>query len=364
MRLLQISFTPYPEVRVQKMRSSLIEAGHQVMLICRTLREPCPDAVAVEAIALPFSLVWNRAISMACRSYQPDAIILRDIPLAWLVHRIAQNYNIPVIQDIADDYAACIRVWRQTEGVGGWLRKGWSRSVIVARMLEKYSLKHSSAVLSVCEESTQRLISAGAHPDHTHELHNTPMRPNGLPVNIAHEHPALVYLGEVHAYRGFTQLLIAMQEAAPWHLHVIGTGLHLTRYQKIAVDLEMDDRIHWHGWQTPVEAARLLTQADVGIIPHLVNPMTQNTQPNKMFEYMAAGLPVISTPLTPISRVLNAEKCGITAHSPQVLPMMLCTLSDLEHAKAMGQRGFDAVYNRYHWQRDAATLLRVVEGVR
>lgn len=363
MRLLLISFTPYPEVRVRKMRQSLIDAGHRVMLICRTLHEPCSDAIAAEASPLPFSHIWYKTIKTACHLFMPDAIILRDIPLFWLVHQVAKRLNIPVITDIADDYAACIKVWKKTEGLQEWLRKGWRRSVTIARMLEQTSLAHSSAVLCICDEAKQRLISIGASPEHTHVVHNTPWKPQTPPNHCDHDHPTVAYVGEVHAYRGFTELLAAMQKVSRWHLMVIGTGMHLRRFRCQAVKMDIDDRVHWFGWQPPDKAVQLLSMADVGIIPHLVNPMTQNTQPNKLYEFMSAGLPIASTPLSPVSRVLSTEKCGFTFAEWHELPAILGMLNHTKLATEMGVRGYEAVKDHYHWQRDADVMLKVVEGL-
>jgi teichuronic acid biosynthesis glycosyltransferase TuaH len=46
--------------------------------------------------------------------------------------------------------------------------------------------------------------------------------------------------------------------------------------------------------------AALIRQADVGLIPHRRTPLTETIEPQKVWEYLAGGLPVVSTDLPPI----------------------------------------------------------------
>jgi glycosyltransferase involved in cell wall biosynthesis len=47
----------------------------------------------------------------------------------------------------------------------------------------------------------------------------------------------------------------------------------------------------------PAEMARLLGRASVGLVPYLLNDYTSGVFPMKVYEYLAAGLPVVTTAL-------------------------------------------------------------------
>ena len=53
---------------------------------------------------------------------------------------------------------------------------------------------------------------------------------------------------------------------------------------------------------TGTDVPRLLKWCDVGVIPFAVTPSTETMLPIKLFEYLALGLPVVSTPLGEVCR--------------------------------------------------------------
>ena len=54
-----------------------------------------------------------------------------------------------------------------------------------------------------------------------------------------------------------------------------------------------------------------LKKSSVGTIPHHVTNHTNYTIPNKLFDYMYYGLPVIASGCRPIARILQKEGCGM-----------------------------------------------------
>jgi len=61
-------------------------------------------------------------------------------------------------------------------------------------------------------------------------------------------------------------------------------------------------RVHWLGRKTYAELPRYVRGFDVGLIPFTVTPLTLAASPTKLFEYLASGLPVVSTPLPEAQR--------------------------------------------------------------
>lgn len=57
------------------------------------------------------------------------------------------------------------------------------------------------------------------------------------------------------------------------------------------------DNVHFIGPVPYQELPQLFSQASVGIIPHRVNRFTASMNPLKLYEYLASGLPVVSTPV-------------------------------------------------------------------
>jgi glycosyltransferase involved in cell wall biosynthesis len=106
----------------------------------------------------------------------------------------------------------------------------------------------------------------------------------------------------------------------------------------------------------------LLAKVKVGVIPLQPIPNYRDAYPVKLFEYMAAGLPVVATDIPRWREVLEAHDCGVCVPhgSPERLAAAITgLLEDDDRARAMGERGRQAAVERYSWQTQADALARL-----
>ncbi|NUQ21724.1 MAG: glycosyltransferase, partial [Gemmatimonadaceae bacterium] len=89
-----------------------------------------------------------------------------------------------------------------------------------------------------------------------------------------------------------------------------------------------------------------------------------STVPNKLFDYMAAGLPVVTSSAIPAARIVRETGAGevFTARDASSLAGAIERLRAPEARTTRGEAGRRAVRERYNWERDSATLLAAVEG--
>lgn len=80
-------------------------------------------------------------------------------------------------------------------------------------------------------------------------------------------------------------------------------------------DLEARPNIHYLGPRQSDEIAAYVQSFDVGMVPFVVDDLTRAVSPLKMYEYMAAGVPVVATPLP----VCKAHPLVATADDPHTL---------------------------------------------
>jgi len=109
------------------------------------------------------------------------------------------------------------------------------------------------------------------------------------------------------------------------------------------------------------ELHRYTASADAGLILFQGNCLNHILSlPNKLFEYMMAGIPVLACDLPEIARVVNKHGCGVTVDpsDPEaVARAMMDMAADPGEARRMGERGRAAAMEFYTWDVSARRLL-------
>lgn len=93
---------------------------------------------------------------------------------------------------------------------------------------------------------------------------------------------------------------------------------------------------------------------DVGLIPYLLNDWTASVDPLKLLEYLAAGIPVVTTPLLEVQKYASVVRQGGTPAA--FLAAVHDALASDEHARAAGR----AIAARNTWSHRAEAFLALV----
>jgi glycosyltransferase involved in cell wall biosynthesis len=100
-------------------------------------------------------------------------------------------------------------------------------------------------------------------------------------------------------------------------------------------------------------------------VPHHARESWNTTIPNKLFDYMAAGLAVVSSDAVPAARVINETGAGLVFRSgdSRDLAEKLTQLVDIQTWERFRRLGREAVLSRCNWESDTRVLLDVVSRV-
>lgn len=115
------------------------------------------------------------------------------------------------------------------------------------------------------------------------------------------------------------------------------------------------------GWLAYEKVGEAISQADIGII--FLEPTENNMlagPPNKLFNYMRYGLPVVSTDLPETSRIIRETECGLIVkdRSTTGLVKALSTLIDNEDKRRrVGENARRAARDTYSWEHMEKRLL-------
>ncbi len=185
------------------------------------------------------------------------------------------------------------------------------------------------------------------------------------PEIAADERLKLIHVGTLGRTRGLFLMLDVMSALgpdAPVSLYLAGHHADPADEPVLRerVEGELKGRVHLLGRVPPGEVPGYLKAADVCWSPFVGGPQYSLPNiPTKVYEGMAAGLPVLVSDLADHAAPVRAERCGV-AVAPTVanhLAGVRRLLADPDERKAMGARGLAAVRARYSWEAIEADLL-------
>jgi glycosyltransferase involved in cell wall biosynthesis len=120
------------------------------------------------------------------------------------------------------------------------------------------------------------------------------------------------------------------------------------------------------GWQSRGDLAAVLSRARVGLVLFQPGPNHTEAMPNKLFEYMAAGLPIIASDFPLWRSIVESAGCGLLVDpaSPSAIGEAAGWIFDHpEEAAAMGRAGLVAVRERFTWEGEGAKLVALYRRI-
>lgn len=174
------------------------------------------------------------------------------------------------------------------------------------------------------------------------------------------KHDQVCYVGGIARIRGILEVVQAMGLAQRGiRLQLVG------QFSEPAVEVQAQIDAGWQqidalGFLGRKEVAQVLARAVGGLVTFLPLPNHVDAQPNKMFEYMSAGVPVIASHFPLWREIVEGNACGICVDplDPQAIAQAVDFLaSHPEEAECMGRNGQRAVAEKYNWGIEEAKLL-------
>ncbi|WP_432260410.1 glycosyltransferase [Cupriavidus sp. TMH.W2] len=142
------------------------------------------------------------------------------------------------------------------------------------------------------------------------------LEPGQLPAELIEiPEPRIVYHGVLSDFKvDFSLLLAAARARSDWQWVFIGEEREGQRSELVA-ELAQLANVHFLGYRSYARLPDYLRAMQVGLLPSLINDYTKSMFPMKFFEYLAAGLPVVSTPLAFTEARLEGLEVGADADS-------------------------------------------------
>ena len=124
--------------------------------------------------------------------------------------------------------------------------------------------------------------------------------------------------------------------------------------------------VRLHGWLDRRQVADLLSRARAGLVLFHPAPNHVDSQPNKLFEYMSAGLPVIASRFPLWEQIVGRMECGLLVDprdSAAIAGAMRWILENPVEAEEMGRRGRAAVESTFNWSSEKVKLIALYHRI-
>ena len=351
------SLHPADDVRiVEKQARCLLAAGHHVTVVARPPAPAEPGGIDFKLLDLPDVARWKRpwvmgraALALA-RSSRPDVVQFHDPELIFAALALRKGRR-RVIYDVHEDVPADIRSKRW---IPGPLRPFVA---LLAGALERLTARHFDAIVAATPTIAERFQRYGARV----VLVRNSVKLSEFMQNTI-ETPRqrqAAYVGRISFDRGLVEMVEACRAA---NLPLVMAG-SIGAEEKTWL-AHHGEGVEWRGRLDRNAVARLLSQSLVGFCVLHAEPNYLRALPTKIFEYMAAGLPVITSDLPVAKEIVEQARCGLViAHGDsQALTVALRQLAgNGAEARAMGSRGLAAASRLYNWEDDAARLVDLYE---
>ena len=173
-----------------------------------------------------------------------------------------------------------------------------------------------------------------------------------------------IHLGLFNKSRGLFEMLAGVKQMENVELLFLGEYSDGTEDQlhKIIESYGLVDRVQYKPWAPFEEAMNHVRNSDVGLIMFLPGYHNHtHALPHKLFDYMAAGIPVIAPKFAvEVSEIIDQAKCGLLVDSsdPMSLQGALENLiANPESIRLMGKNGKDAIRDKYNWEAESDKLV-------
>jgi glycosyltransferase involved in cell wall biosynthesis len=299
---------------------------------------------------------WARRAASAITE-RPALVIAHDMDGLLAGARLKRRLRTPLIYDAHELFPDMAAAGRPSYELRGWA--WWERRLV----------RHADGVLAVTP-SRAHVMADRLGIDLPRVIRNVPETSaisttpadylrRGVPPGKL----VLLYSGGVQPARGLEQAIAALALLPECILVVMGAGenAYLDELRAAALDAGVADRVLWREPVRPQNVVSVTAGADVGLVLNRnVGLNNYLSLPNKVFEYLAAGLPVVVSDSPDLTDLLLRYDAGVTCdpEDPAAIADALGrVLADAERLRANARRAAPELT----WERESRDFVDAVE---
>lgn len=176
----------------------------------------------------------------------------------------------------------------------------------------------------------------------------------------------ICYLGSISNIRGIEEICAAMGLlTSDARLNIAGRFDEPLLEQTVR-GMPGWQRVNAMGFVDRVGVREVLGRSMVGLVTFHPAPNHIDAQPNKMFEYMSAGIPVIASDFPLWRKIIIGNRCGLVVNPldpSEIANAIDYLIMNTDEARQMGENGRRAVLKEFNWEGEEKKLLDFYEYI-
>ncbi|HOE38495.1 MAG TPA: glycosyltransferase family 4 protein [Bacteroidales bacterium] len=293
-------------------------------------------------------LKFSKLALSKAKELQADVYHIHDPELLRIALKL-QKFGAKIIYDSHEDLPR--QILNKTY-IPKYLRK------LISRITENYENKISkklNAIIAATPHIRNRFLIINKN---TVDINNFPIIED-IKFNSDWENRELAigYIGGIFKTRGIFETLDAINNT-DIKLHLAGNFSH-SQLETECKSHPAWKQVEFHGYLDRDGVNELLKKVRLGMVILEATPSYIVSLPIKMFEYMAAGLPVIASDFPLWKSIIEESKCGVCVdqtNSKLIKETLLSLINDTDKLAKFGNNGRKAVELNYNWNNEVQKL--------
>ncbi len=319
-----------------------------------------------EAAMAAFNRTFLDRVEPDVRAFRPTVIYHRHGVFSLAGLALARRLGVPLVLEVNASEV--------------WAREAWSRLYFggLARRMERVAFERADRLVLISEELIPTVESLGG------DRARIVVNPNGVDVarfdpesrgddvrrrlGFGRDDIVCGFVATFHRWHGVVflaeQLSTLMSADARLRFMLVGDGDLRPEVENMVRSAGLSERVRFTGLVAPAEVPAHLGACDILLSPHL--PFEDGTpffgSPTKLFEYLAAGRPVVASRLGQIGRVVEDGTTGLLfepGDAPAFRSAVLRLAADPELRARLGREARKTAERRYTWE---ANVRRALDG--
>lgn len=342
---------------------SLNSKGHEVFLVVADGRgNEVFDGVTIEDVGRPTGRI-DRMFKVTQRVFAKAVELNADIyhlhdpellPIGLKLKRLGKK----VVFDAHEDVPKQI--------LGKHYLHPWVRYILswAFAHFERYACSRFDGVLTATPYIRDKFLLINPR---SVDINNFPMIGElESPVTWQDKAKEVCYVGNIAQIRGINEVVLAMESTRTnVRLNLVGSFAEKQVETKLRTQQGWV-KVQYFGVQDRLGVREVLGRSIAGLVTFHPMPNHIDAQPNKMFEYMSAGVPVIASNFPLWREIIEGNRCGLCVDpmNPGAIAQAIDRLiNNPEEARQMGENGRRAVLERYNWAQEEKKLIQFYEDL-